>query len=774
MPNVANLTFPITKRTQQADGSVIVEGPVTDESLDLDGQIVDAQTAAKALMDWQADHANIRQQHSPVLAPAGKSVDLKFKNGVPWIKALIVEPTAVKLTNAGVYDSFSIGIADGELDQSPSARKRAPNGILYPSLINEVSIVDYPANVHMGKFMIAKRRKDGVIEAVGKVKVEKSLRGLGTDSLIEALKSAHTGAIVHTCASAKEARKLIGTQFDARDYEAHGNVIVMKRQMDANVGGGVDRDKIPKKDFAGPNRTYPIVKPGDVSDAASLIGKADNADEVKARIIAIAQRKGPEFVAELPKKWRNEMGKSQKKAPGSKKPFPGAAPPFKSDDAKDAETDEEKTARKLAKKEAKAAKASDTDDVVTEDLKDTAAALAKTEADQAKDADADDDKSDDKDDKAKAAKSKKKKLSKAAARMAKEAAKAKAKAAEESAAAMKRAHDVLCPVYNKSVTKSLDTIVDVINPEVFRARLLGTSEDATESRTARKSAYDAASQIATLEMKDINALRRTAHKAFKDAYPDVKVASPDLSDPSSFQRGFLPSANKETSSSTSKPGNFPDAKPIKASDFTRGPLTTNEARPSLMGGESMAMKSRQFYTNDAKDKNADAMGLLHDHIAENYPSVCPAGSGLANESGDRLGTAPEMYSPAPSTISISTKDSSTLTAMSVKRATEDALKPFIKKNKKQAKAIKRLKSKIRKELAQPDYTKSAHRHTDFAAITGGVTEVADGKKDRLERAKMLSSRIHDRNSGASQADTEELQGLVSAKEFAAMMTADEN
>ena len=775
MSNLANLTFPITKRTQQADGSVMVAGPVTDESLDLDGQIVDAQTAAKALMDWHADHANVRQQHSPVLAPAGKGVDLKFKDGVPWLKALIVEPTAVKLVNAGVYDSFSIGIADGELDQSPAARKRAPNGILYPSLVNEVSIVDYPANVHMGKFMIAKRRKDGVVEAVGKVKVAKSLRGLDENSLVEALKSAHTGAIVHTCASAKEARKLIGTQFDARDYEAHGNVIVMKRQMDPNVGGGTDRDKIPGKDFAGPNRTYPIKIPGDVSDAAALIGKADNPDAVKAKIIAIAQRKGPEFVSELPKKWRNEMGKSQKskkvdKAPGSKKPFPGAAPPFKSDD-KSTETDEEKVARKAAKKEAKKA-AKDKEPVADDDTKDDKPDTSGDNTDTKPDQDDKGDNTSDAD--TKATKGKKKKLSKAASRMAKEAAKAKAKAADEAAASMKRAHDALCPLYKGSVTKSLKAIVDVIDPEVFRARLMGTSDDAIESRAARKSAYDAASQIATLEMKDVNALRKVAHKAFKDAYPDVKVASPDLSDPKSFQRGFLPSANKETATSTSKPGNFPDAKPLKAEQFTRGPLTTNQARPSLMGGESMAVKGRTFYTNDARDKNADAMGILHDHIAENYPSVCPAGSGLADESTDRLGTAPEMYSAPSPTITINTKDSSTLSAVAVKRATEDALKPFLKKNKKQAKAIKSLKRRVRKELAQPDYTKSAHRRTDFAAITGGaaVTEITEKKKERLERAKMLSSRIHDRNSATLHDDIEEIQGLVSAKEFGVLMTSD--
>lgn len=90
---------------------------------------------------------------------------------------------------------------------------------------------------------------------------------------------------------------------------------VTKKKMDPDVGGGVDRDKIPAEDFAGKNRSFPIVTPGDVSDAASSIGRAgdDNypADKLKANIIAIAKRKGAKFVAELPKAWQDDAKKGQ-------------------------------------------------------------------------------------------------------------------------------------------------------------------------------------------------------------------------------------------------------------------------------------------------------------------------------------------------------------------------------------------------------------------------------------------------------------------------------
>ena len=84
-----------------------------------------------------------------------------------------------------------------------------------------------------------------------------------------------------------------------------------ERDVDKNVGGGVDRDKIPAEDFAGKNRSFPIVTPGDVEDAAKSIGRAgsDNydAETLKRNIIRIAKRKGQAFVAKLPDAWKEEQ-----------------------------------------------------------------------------------------------------------------------------------------------------------------------------------------------------------------------------------------------------------------------------------------------------------------------------------------------------------------------------------------------------------------------------------------------------------------------------------
>lgn len=78
------------------------------------------------------------------------------------------------------------------------------------------------------------------------------------------------------------------------------------RQKGMDLGppeGGMDREDIPTGDYGDPdNKKFPIVTQASVDDAASLIGKAANPDAVKARIIAIAKRKG--FT--IPDAWQEE------------------------------------------------------------------------------------------------------------------------------------------------------------------------------------------------------------------------------------------------------------------------------------------------------------------------------------------------------------------------------------------------------------------------------------------------------------------------------------
>jgi hypothetical protein len=80
-----------------------------------------------------------------------------------------------------------------------------------------------------------------------------------------------------------------------------------KRDVRPEVGGGVDVDELKDSDFVlSDERKFPIVKPGDVSDAVSSWGRYKGAvtfDEFKQRLIALCKRKGADFVAALPDEW---------------------------------------------------------------------------------------------------------------------------------------------------------------------------------------------------------------------------------------------------------------------------------------------------------------------------------------------------------------------------------------------------------------------------------------------------------------------------------------
>jgi hypothetical protein len=80
-----------------------------------------------------------------------------------------------------------------------------------------------------------------------------------------------------------------------------------KRDIDPNVGGGVDRDKLKASDFVfGDERKFPVVTPGDVSDAVSSWGRykgPKSFEQFKRRLIALCKRKGASFISALPKEW---------------------------------------------------------------------------------------------------------------------------------------------------------------------------------------------------------------------------------------------------------------------------------------------------------------------------------------------------------------------------------------------------------------------------------------------------------------------------------------
>lgn len=309
---LVHIAFPIVKFDVTDDGNLVVLGKATDGSVDSDEQIVDTDFSSKAIADWLSSGANVRVQHNPQRDPAGVGIEVNTDaDGTTWVKSLIVEPVAKTLVQNKALRAYSVGIARPKIVRDSVAR----GGRIVDGEIVEISLVDRPANKNCG-IELVKADSDGNAEWVGKVFGNSDLLTKSEDHVAEVTLPAHTHF------TPADLAKLLQHRQTAE-----------KRDFAPNVGGGVDRDKIPGKDFAGRNRSFPIVTPGDVSDAASSIGRAgsDNysSDKLKSNIIRIARRKGDAFVAELPESWKKELGiKKNADAVKGEKPFEDAHPEF--------------------------------------------------------------------------------------------------------------------------------------------------------------------------------------------------------------------------------------------------------------------------------------------------------------------------------------------------------------------------------------------------------------------------------------------------------------
>lgn len=380
------VSFPIIKSEEDADGNLIVYGKATDASVDSDQQVVDKDWSGPALQKWLDTGGNVRVQHNPKLYPAGKGISLETTDDGHFVKSLVVEDTAKKLVRAGILRAYSVGIAHPVIERDMTGKARG--GIIKGNDLTEIceiSLVDRPANRNCGITLVKSEGgespddwtygdldellkqadavnkgadpddgepdeeeegddKDGTADDAAKsARAFWSERRMAWKSAEPTVDKAHSGTdyLIARSEWQKWSEKGEAWGFDADEAEEGLSGWIAKRKMDPDVGGGVDRDKIPAEDFAGKDRSFPIVTAQDVTDAARSLGRAgsDNysTEQLKANIIRIAKRKG--FESALPEAWKVDVPDLEK-AKGKKKPaFNGAAKPFGKEDADGKDSD---------------------------------------------------------------------------------------------------------------------------------------------------------------------------------------------------------------------------------------------------------------------------------------------------------------------------------------------------------------------------------------------------------------------------------------------------
>jgi hypothetical protein len=135
----ASAFFGIIKADKQADGTLIVTGIATDDTLDVDQQVCDPDWLKAAMPEWFS-WGNIREQHSNIAA--GVATEYEAKGSQHIITARVVDPSSVKKVENGVLKGFSIGIRNPRVIKD----EKAIGGRIVDGQIVEVSLVDRPAN----------------------------------------------------------------------------------------------------------------------------------------------------------------------------------------------------------------------------------------------------------------------------------------------------------------------------------------------------------------------------------------------------------------------------------------------------------------------------------------------------------------------------------------------------------------------------------------------------------------------------------------------------
>lgn len=720
-------SFPIVKSETDADGNLIVYGKATSGLVDSDRQIIDPIWSAGALQKWMDSGANLRVQHQARRDPAGKGLSIEADrdgDGGHWLKALVVEPVAQKLVQHGVLRAFSVGISNPVINRDMTGK--AAGGIITgndETEVFEISLVDRPANKECG-FTLAKSAGDegdwGDVGDFDKLLFEAEANALVKSEMTaaqepepvvdadEETEKAYQAArrtwksVEPSLAKAAGPTEYLQARAAYQRWLAEGEAeglvdgtygtqagraqFVAKRNFDSGVGGGVDRDKIPAEDFAGPDRSYPIVTPGDVADAAGLIGHADNPEAVKAKIIAIAKRKGAAFVAKLPESWNvkaEEHEDALEKAKGKKKPaFSGAAKPFDGQDddgdGQDADKPEKKTkdaepevtAEKAGGKtckgcgkvfhmdtkvkncpkcgtklpKGKAIKAAQIVDLVV-DLKgsiiseEDMATLVKQIGEKL---------------------GKKKRPLPADTKPAGEHREpdgdlveglehmagmstepdsvadhtpASVKDGEPVSYSVKRMHDVFCAAYHEDDVRaeypSLKGLGDAAD-EAYWTRELAKANDAGDTAAVAELSYmvQAAQHLKGADPLAVADGRALLHKAFADLYPNTAKPTPTDMSPGKFQRPYLSAGRAPmTATGSSSPRVPPSTHTPEPQDFQRGLITSgHQAKPPAAKGDGNnpnGYNARDYYGPAAREAAKNAMQSQHDRLVGSQPDLCP-------------------------------------------------------------------------------------------------------------------------------------------------------
>ncbi len=307
----AHVYASITKSEKQDDGTLLVTGSVSDDTLDVDQQIADADWLKTAIPAWFRNGGNIREMHLPIAA----GVATEYAEQGHTIVAKVVDASSVRKVEQGVLKGFSIGIKRPRVVLD----KAASGGRIVGGDVIEVSLVDRPANPSC-ILTLAKAATPGVEldpadfdEPTGLVKVEELA---DTELPTPAAEEAPTD--LPTAGDISEKAAGVGSPDGARfSYEVTIPVDVAALSKLAGVlqevGGTLEkrqfdtkqRKRMAAKGQAMPGGGFPIANREDLENAIRAIGRAKDPAAAKAHIKERAKALGESAL--IPDTWKASL-----------------------------------------------------------------------------------------------------------------------------------------------------------------------------------------------------------------------------------------------------------------------------------------------------------------------------------------------------------------------------------------------------------------------------------------------------------------------------------
>lgn len=187
MADNATVWADLVKSEKQDDGTLMVYGKVSDESIDLDLQIADDTWLKAALPEWFATGGNIREMHQPVAA--GVATEYEDLGDGHWISAKIVDPGSITKVEHGVLKGFSIGIKGPRVIRD----KAAAGGRIVGGKVIEVSLADRPS-CPTALLTLAKAATTGVEVVAADFDAERAL--VRVEEFIEKAPALHNDPVI--------------------------------------------------------------------------------------------------------------------------------------------------------------------------------------------------------------------------------------------------------------------------------------------------------------------------------------------------------------------------------------------------------------------------------------------------------------------------------------------------------------------------------------------------------------------------------------------------